>query len=228
MRVGAAKERLSVVPSRAAFELDALIRAAVMGGAPARSAMLACGLALAREPMAPWVSSLGDCAASEGFTMACMVLGDAAPHLSVRPHGRLSDPSINEWWSIILDRRERRWGYALPSPRSVLQGTGRLGRLLMHPEPHVVRRILAARATQLSDVLVIASRRPSSPAIVAEVCASLRWMGHVEVREAIASNPFAPTGVALALLPTIPVQALRALTTGPVHPRIQEAAAFYL
>jgi len=50
---------------------------------------------------------------------------------------------------------------------------------------------------------VIASRRPTSAPIVFAIAADERWMRRIEVRTAIAENPFTPTEVALCILPTL-------------------------
>ena len=93
---------------------------------------------------------------------------------------------------------------------------------LMHPSPIAVRRLLGC--ARLRDVLVIASRRPSSPAIAREVARALKWSGRVEVRRALCMNPFTPTGIVPRFLPTLAAQVIADIARGPAHPLVREAA----
>jgi hypothetical protein len=45
----------------------------------------------------------------------------------------------------------------------------RKDRILLHPDPEVVCRLLRGPALRLGDALVIASRRPTTDAIVGEI-----------------------------------------------------------
>ena len=93
---------------------------------------------------------------------------------------------------------------------------------LLHPSPVAVRKALAA--AELRDVLVIASRRPSSAAIAQEVARAITWSRRVEVRRALCMNPFTPTGIVLRFLPTLATQVVAEVARGPVHPLVREAA----
>jgi len=117
------------------------------------------------------------------------------------------------WIFASLDQKARARAYWLPVPR-----------ILMHPDAEVVRRLLGAPALRLNEALVIASRRPTSDAIVREITSSLRWIARVEVREALVGNPFVKPAVALALLPTLLHGAQRSLRRGGIHPIVREAA----
>lgn len=101
----------------------------------------------------------------------------------------------------------------------------RSDRILGHPAPEVVRRLLRSPGLRLEEALVIASRRPTSDAIVREVLLSLRWLARTEIREALVANPFVRLRAALALLPTLLAPARRALGHGSVHPLVLQAAA---
>jgi hypothetical protein len=93
---------------------------------------------------------------------------------------------------------------------------------LMHPSPIAVRTLLASAS--LRDVLVVASRRPSSAAIAREVARAVTWTRWLEVRHALCSNPFTPTGVVMRFLPTLTSRMVADVCRGPVHPRVREAA----
>jgi hypothetical protein len=93
---------------------------------------------------------------------------------------------------------------------------------LLHPSPVAVRKALAA--AELRDVLVIASRRPSSAAIAREVARAITWSRRVEVRRALCMNPFTPTGLVLRFLPTLASHVVAEVSRGPVHPLVRETA----
>ena len=78
-----------------------------------------------------------------------------------------------------------------------------LERLLMDPNPLVLSKLLKNPQLQPKDVVQIASRRPTTPTLLAEVTAHPQWLAHHVVREALALNPFIPTALALTLLPTL-------------------------
>jgi hypothetical protein len=235
LRVAAARERLLGEPADVAAQLDRLVRDACSGRRRARDAMLGCSIALAQGEGDACVAALAREAEGRGLEVAASILRDAAPWKTVLPRGRLPEPCAGRFYLTRYLRGTLRPRPDAPGPRferwsehqlhRTLQTSHVRERLLEHPDPHVVRRILESPATRLTDVLAIASRRPTSKAIAREVCASVRWIGQVEVREALVANPFVPTGMALKLLPTVPARARRALTLLRVHPLLQRAAA---
>jgi hypothetical protein len=96
--------------------------------------------------------------------------------------------------------------------------------LMWHPSPLTIGRLLDGGSIALRDVVEIAARRPTTPAIVRELTSRLAWMRHQEVRAAMAMNPCTPTRVALILAATCRPR-LRALAARNVHPRVRELAA---
>lgn len=92
--------------------------------------------------------------------------------------------------------------------------------------PDVLRRLLREPDLSPKEVLTIAARRPSSPAIVDELCAS-PWLDRIEVRSALALNPFTPTATALMLVPTCRSR-LRQVLRANVHPRVHALARMCL
>jgi hypothetical protein len=101
--------------------------------------------------------------------------------------------------------------------------------LVRHSSSFTIRRLLAARLLTASDAVRIAARRPTTPAIAREVATSLRWMSVPAVREALVSNPFTPTELALAFLPTLRRTRVREIArVANVHPRIRDAARLLL
>jgi hypothetical protein len=78
----------------------------------------------------------------------------------------------------------------------------------------------------VEDVLQIAARRPTTPALAFELAGHDRWFQRLEVREAMAQNPFTPTGIVLSLLPSIRYRLLGHLRdAGDAHPLVSAAAA---
>jgi hypothetical protein len=74
-------------------------------------------------------------------------------------------------------------------------------RMRMHHDPIFVGRLLDQKWLMASDVVAIAARRPSTPAVVLAVAVRDRWLCMPSVREAIAENPYAPPPLARLLAP---------------------------
>jgi hypothetical protein len=70
---------------------------------------------------------------------------------------------------------------------------------LVHHDPAFIGRLLDTRWIRPSDVVRIASRRPTSPAIVLAIATRDRWFEEVPVRAAIAANPYTPGVLARVL-----------------------------
>ncbi len=100
-----------------------------------------------------------------------------------------------------------------------------LERLLMDPDPLVIRKLLDNPHIRLEDIQVIATRRPTTPEILQEIVFHPRWFRRFEVRESIVRNPYADTGLVLKLLPTLGIRPLRRIKfSGDLHPIVQESA----
>lgn len=189
-----------------------------------------------------------------GATVALALLDAASPHKALSPRGRLRDqggprrvireatlrsPSSDEVramveattrdtpWSDVYARflpdhdYEASWERVrLPPAYVAMQVRG----LARHNDPGVVGTLLGDPAMSLRQVLRIASRRPTSPEIVATILARDGWITRAEVRAALVENPFTPTRVVLLLLPTCR-GSLRALANANVHPRVRELVA---
>ncbi len=123
----------------------------------------------------------------------------------------------------------------LPTERDVTLGERRtmasgpkrrlLERLLMDPDPLVIRKLLSNPHIRLADVKIIASRRPATPELLQEIVYHPRWFRSNGARDAVVRNPYTDTGLALKLLPTLGIKILRRLVySGDLHPLIQESA----
>jgi len=179
--------------------------------------VLACCIALVQSDGDPWVSALRAEAERQALPGVSALFGDAEPHRAVRLPGRLPDPCVSTQTATHLasiSAKVRARSFWLPTDR-----------ILAHPDSRIVGRLLRAPSLRLHDALTIASRRPTSDAIVKELTRSLRWIAHIEVREALVANPFVRPAVALILLPTLLAPALRALGRGSVHPLVRRAAS---
>jgi hypothetical protein len=217
VRVGAARERLAANGSRAAEQLEALLTRAREGHDRARRSLLACCIAIAQADGAPWVDILAREAATRGLTHLGRMLGDGAPHRAIRRPGRMPDPHVAASTAAFC-------AGASMNTRARMPRLFPVDRLLAHPDPRVVRKLLRGPWLQLRDALVIVSRRPTTDAIVDEIVHSLRWIARIQVREALVANPFVRPRIALALLPTLLEPARRAISRGSVHPAVRQAA----
>jgi hypothetical protein len=225
--------RRAVLAERLAT-LDAEAAATVIEDMLGRIARCQRGAQIAAMALASWQLELRDdgridrlrqvaeAAARQGHRATASFCGDAPAHKALHRRGRLAEVCMSERRSLHMNRDFRpsalAWG-----------GEAKLHQALLHPSPVMASRLLDQRWLTLRQALVIASRRPSSPAIAFAVARSERWMRHAALREALALNPFTPTGLALALLPTLrwPVQKhLR--DAGDVHPVLAEAARCFL
>ena len=98
-----------------------------------------------------------------------------------------------------------------------------VARLAQHHSPFAIGRLLDDPLLRDEDVVTVAARRPTTPAIVRELTSRLRWMQVPSVRAALVANPFTPSRVSLILAAThLPRRA--EVVSGNVHPRVRELA----
>jgi hypothetical protein len=81
--------------------------------------------------------------------------------------------------------------------------------LLRDPHPDVVAVLVDNPHITERDVLVLASRRPSTAEALAHVAASQRWMPRYGVRLALVKNPYTPVSWAVRLATTLRATDLR-------------------
>ena len=100
-----------------------------------------------------------------------------------------------------------------------------LGRLLFDPDPAVVHILLRNPRITEGDVLKLASKRPNRPDVLVEIADVGRWVIRSSIRRAIVLNPYAPSRLAVTLMPLMTVQELTELRAdGSVQPLIRESA----
>lgn len=106
-------------------------------------------------------------------------------------------------------------------PASVRSAVTRLGQ---HHSAFTIGRLLDDPSVREADVIAIAARRPTTPAIVRLVTSRSRWIQLPNVRAALLANPCTPTRVALLLAATCLPRLRGIAAAGNVHPRVRELA----
>ncbi len=121
-----------------------------------------------------------------------------------------------------------RWGrhVTLGERKTFAAGGNRqhLEKLLYDADASVIARICANPRITEQDVLLVATRRPNAPELLAEVVSS-KWLASYKVRHALSLNPYNSTGTVLRLLPLLHAQDLAATRyVGDVHPLVRRSA----
>lgn len=104
-----------------------------------------------------------------------------------------------------------------------------LEKLLNDDHPMVVERLCANPRIQRHHIMTIITRRPTRAGVLSTVASVPRWFRDMEIRFAIASNPYGPTGLSLRILPTLASQYLtRVSNANDLHPMLRQAARWWL
>ena len=100
-----------------------------------------------------------------------------------------------------------------------------IDRLLSDPDPMVIANILNnPRATE-REILKIASKRPASPKILKLVATHRVWSKRYKIKLAIASNPYSPPRLSIALLDLLLTQDLSTIAADAnIHPQVKLSA----
>lgn len=130
------------------------------------------------------------------------------------------DPRVH--WPEREQAVEPRWHSLTLPPNHVLLRR-RAAQLARHPDPFTIGRLLDAPATRLADAMSVAARRPTTRALVQELVKRDRWISRLEIRAALASNPFTPTRTARLLVVTCGAR-LRRLDGANVDPTVRATA----
>lgn len=215
--VGAAVTALE--PAEGVWWIDQLVRGALWGKNPEMDAMIACAdwlVRLRQEDDYDTIATLYEAAAQAERESVLMLLRDPPAHRALRNGARLPETRLPLNRDVTLGER-----------RSMARGQDRrfLERLILDPSPLVVEQLLANPAIRLSDVITIAARRPTLPELVLQVALAPKWFRESKIREAIVQNPFAATGLALKLMPTLNIHSLRKIRhAGDLHPAVHTFA----
>lgn len=125
--------------------------------------------------------------------------------------------------SAARDDRELTLGHRKSLARSSRRET--LERLLRAPEAPVIEVLLHNPRLTERDVVQLAARRPSDPAVLAEIAASPRWTARKSVRRALVLNPNTPPALGARLLPLLDRRELLLVRASPsLAPALREAA----
>lgn len=84
-------------------------------------------------------------------------------------------------------------------------------RLLLDPNPSVIRNLLANSRVTEDDVLTLAARRPISEQLIEELLRHPKWSTRRRIRMAIVLNPSCPTSIGFALSISLMRSELRVL-----------------
>ena len=141
---------------------------------------------------------------------------DTKPAREIHPK-EVRSPMIDRERDVTLGER-----------RTLARRTDRdvLDRLLLDPDPIVVRNLLRNPRILERDVLKIASAQPTPVAVLQEVMRSDRWCTRRSVQLALIQNPDPPPNLARPLVELLDESGLREVNEArSIHPRVREVAA---
>lgn len=220
MRVAALGESLgNRAPREAAWWIDQLMRGALWGKTAEVDAMMACSRWLIRERVDDhyeFIKSVFEAAYRDERRAILAILRDPPPHKKLVKGREIAAPDLKLGRDITLGER-----------RSLARGKNRntIEKLLRDPSRLVVEQLLRNRNLREADVIAIASSRPTLPEVLHEIALDKNWYLRQSVRHTLVMNPYAHTGLALKLLPTLSVDRLRQVRNAThVHPIVTETA----
>lgn len=243
-RAALARHLAVVGAERFAEQLEPLVWRATQGHGDGRETAVAMASWVAHsldaEGRSPLVA-VGEAARARGLELLATLAVDEPAEKRLGRRGRLADVGVARARSLVPGRTRRDPGEPVEAWRERTVWTARqrgyrfagaayheLERFRMHHEPSFVARVLDARWARLRDVVVIASRRPTTPAIVLAVATRDRWLADARVQAALVTNPFAPASLVNALLPVASEADLVDLASGGAHARRRAAAQVLL
>lgn len=202
-------------PAEAAGELEGVLRGSVRRCGQCLTAYLPLvdlGEVSARAG-AGRLAGVLEVARSAEFEACALVLESHGRAAAPEALGPPPDPVLE---SLTLGHRKA----AARGPRGPL-----LDRLLRDPDPRVVAQVLMNPRLREAEVLAIASRRPCPVEVFRLLARAEAWICRPSVRRAVALNPHAPLGLAVALLPTLTRPELLELAAEPTVPEALRWAA---
>jgi hypothetical protein len=215
IRVRAAARWLSRKgPERSALLLSALVGRGSDPGASAALSALGQALGDPRLLGYEWASATYAAARSLDLPAVAALLLSPAPHRPWREPRDRSDPLVAR---LTLGHKK-----ALGRLR---RDPDLLARLAAEGDPAVVREVLRNPLLVEADAVRIAARRPVRPETLRCLHQDRRWRNRAAVRRALARNPYAETGMALRILPTLALRDLDEIGADPtLHPVVRETA----
>ena len=207
-------------PAEQAWYVDQILRGALWGqsgGGEAALAMVCWVLRMRRDEAYEQLKVMYLAAHDAGREAVVSMFRNIPPHKALAGGQQLPEVRLPKDSEVTLGERR-----AMAAGREYQL----LKRLLMDPDPLVIRKLLRNRQLRLADIKVIATRRPTVPEILWEIAMHPRWFRREEVREALVRNPYGETGMALTLLPSLGIRTLRRIAhSGDLHEEVQKSAA---
>ncbi len=106
------------------------------------------------------------------------------------------------------------------------QNISTLEKLLLDPDPSVIRMLLQNPRITEKEVLLLSTRRPNQPQILEEIARHPRWFRRQAIQIALCKNPYTPPAIILQYLPSLPSpELLEIKDMAQVHPLTLEAAS---
>ncbi len=202
-----------------AWYMDQLLRASLWGKAGGAEAMMAAVwwiLGMKREGRYEDLKAMYMAAHDAGREAVVALFRNIPPHRALAEGQKLPELKLPQREEVTLGER-----------RALATGPERqlLKRLLMDPDPLVIRKLLDNPRLRVEDVNVVVTRRPTVPQILWEVATHPRWFPNDRVREALVRNPYGQTGMALTLMPSLGIRVLRRIAhSGDLHDEVQKSA----
>lgn len=221
MRVAALSEALKSRPPReVAWWIDQLMRGALWGKEAEVDAMMACSHWLIRAQIDDHyelIKSVFECAYHDERRAILAILRDPPPHQKLIKGRAIAPPDLKLGREITLGERR---ALARGNQRAIIE------KLLRDPNRLVVEQLLKNPNLHEADVIYIASNRPNIPEVLHEIALHKIWFLRQSVRHTLVMNPYAGTGLALKLLPTLGIDKLHQVRNAThVHPLVSETAA---
>jgi hypothetical protein len=154
-------------------------------------------------------------ATASGHVEILSILVDENPLKKPGPRD-LDPPRLNDARDVTLGER-----------RSMARRPDRdiLSRLVMDPDPQVIRILMLNPRVVEADILRIASRRPNSAEVLTEVFRHPKWVRRQVVRLALILNPYSPLEISLGLLGLLNRAELRTVSREQsIHPILRGQA----
>jgi hypothetical protein len=199
-------------PAAVAKDLEPLLQRAALGVQAERDAVV---------PVASWIAHV----LARGEADKLLAIGAAADAVeqpivratfahsdaerALPPRGRLAEVSVPVFGDLAgtpfrcvgesKEEWQRRYAWMQTSAAQAWMMRDRRRLFRMHHEPVFIRRLLDQRWVSTGDVVIIAARRPTVPAIVLAIATRDRWLCCAPVREALAENPYTPAPLSRVL-----------------------------
>jgi len=218
MRVAVLEETLRGVTHEEGATLIAELLRASQQHQAGRTARIALALALGSDDPALRRAAEGirSEADARGDEAVGNLLRSRSAYRAVRPDHLPAPPAGSPSRELTLG--ERRALARRPDRRS-------LAKLMIDPDPRVIRNLLRNPRLTEDDVIRVAARRPCRSDVLAEIYASKRWIARPRVQLALVLNPYNRTDIALRLLAGLARDCLKqAATERTIDPLVRHAA----